>query len=220
MTTAPITLYCDGYFVNQWDGACMVALAEKGLVYSTARALLRDGQGVPPALHQLTAIARVPALQHGDMWLTESSAIIEYLDEAFPPPDYPRLMPEEPRRRARARQVMAWVRGDLQELRDEREYWTTLYPAPPPRPLSRVGLKLAGELVVLATRLLDWGELDGFSCMHVDLALTLRRLTPLDPALPDSVVAFVERTCSRPSVQAYLHHPRPPNPPPLTASRG
>ena len=36
---------------------------------------------------------RVPALQHGDFWLAESSAICEYLAEAFPAPTHPRIFP-------------------------------------------------------------------------------------------------------------------------------
>src|SRR6188508_3789074 len=106
-----LTLYVDGYFVNQWDASCIVALEEKHLVYSTARALLRDGGGVTPALVGRTNIGRVPALQHGEVWLTESSAIIEYIEEIFPAPAYPRLLPEDSYARAQARQLMSFVRS-------------------------------------------------------------------------------------------------------------
>src|SRR5262249_34986407 len=123
MTTQAITLYIDGYFVNQWDASCFVALTEKQLPFATARALLRDGAGVPPALRERTSVARVPAFQHGDTWLTESSAIIEYLEDTFAPPEHPRLLPAEPRRRARARQLMSWLRFELAELRDQRPWW-------------------------------------------------------------------------------------------------
>ena len=49
--------------VNQFDASVYTALVEKGLEFSTARALLRDGGGVLPALATHTAIARVPTLQ-------------------------------------------------------------------------------------------------------------------------------------------------------------
>jgi hypothetical protein len=61
--SSSITLYVDGYFVNQFDACCIVALEEKGLPFATARALLRDGGGVPPSLRRFTGIPRVPALQ-------------------------------------------------------------------------------------------------------------------------------------------------------------
>ena len=46
---------------------------------------------------------RVPALQHDDFLLYETSAIAVYVDEVF---DGPKLTPEEPRRRARMNQ---WI---------------------------------------------------------------------------------------------------------------
>ena len=79
MRTRQLTLYVDGYFTSVWDATCFVALTEKQLEFSTARALLRDGQGAPARSREHTAIARIPALQHGDFLLTESLAIAEYL---------------------------------------------------------------------------------------------------------------------------------------------
>ncbi|HEY5921771.1 MAG TPA: glutathione S-transferase N-terminal domain-containing protein, partial [Kofleriaceae bacterium] len=155
-----ITLYVDGYFVNQWDGSCVVALEEKQLAYSTARALLRDGGGVPPPLVGRTNIGRVPAMQHGDVWLAESSAIIEYLEETFPAPQYPRLLPADPYARAKARQWMSFLRSDLVALRTERSWWMCVYNDAQPRPLSRDGERDSRELVDIIERLAAAGELD------------------------------------------------------------
>lgn len=66
--------------------------------YSSARAMLRPGQGFPAMMHDRTPIARVPAISHGDFWLTESMAIAEYLEDVLPPPSYPRLFPADPQR--------------------------------------------------------------------------------------------------------------------------
>jgi glutathione S-transferase len=211
-----LTLYVDGYFVNQWDATCCVALDEKKLPFSTARGLLRDGQGVPAALRELTSIGRVPALQHGDVWLTESSAIAEYLEEVFPPPDYPRVFPAEPRKRARVRQIMSWLRADLRLLREERPWWMTVYGGTP-RPLSAAGEREAAELVAVAAKLIAAGELAEWSIASADLAFTLLRL---HDAIPAPVRAFVDEAIARPSLRAYLDHPRPPHPPPVTDSRG
>lgn len=208
-----LTLYVDGYFVNQFDACCFVALDEKGLPFTTARALLRDGGGVPPSLGRFTGIPRVPALQHGDFWLTESMAIAEYLDDVFPYPAYPRLLPAEPRPRARARQAMAWLRFDLRQLRLERPWWMTQYPASPP-PLSADAARDARELFELVDHLDATGALDAWNLSHVDLALVLIRLRPDDPALPAASRRLLDAQLERPSVRRYLEHPRPPNPPP------
>ncbi len=52
------TLYVHGYFTSVWDAICFVALTEKQLEFTTARALLRDRQGAPARLREQTAIAR------------------------------------------------------------------------------------------------------------------------------------------------------------------
>jgi len=207
-----LTLYVDGYFVNQWDASCVTALEEKQLVYSKARALLRDGGGVPPALVSRTNVSRVPALQHGDVWLAESSAIIEYLEDVFPPPAYPRLLPADTYARAKARQLMAFVRADVWALRTERSWWMCVYPEPNPPPMSRACEREARELVALTERLLAAGDMEPahWNMAHADLALTLLRLDRTGYPLPDRVKAFVDSAVSRPSMRVYLEHPRPP----------
>jgi glutathione S-transferase len=209
-----LTLFVEGYFASAFDACCFVALEEKQVEYTTARALLRDGQGVPPALHSRTGIARIPALQHGDFWLTESIAIVEYLEEVFPPPAHARLFPEDPRRRARARQIMAWLRIELRILRDERPFWKTIYPAPPPPPLSPAAERQAADLVDLVVRFAAAGDLEAWSIAHVDLAFSLVRLERAGYPMPDAALRLIDANDMRPSVRTYLEHPRPPNPPP------
>src|SRR3569623_921276 len=151
----PLTLYVEGYFTNVTDASCYVALTEKQLQFATARALLRDGQGDPLALRDKAAIGRIPALQHGDVWLTESLAIVEYLDDVFPTP---RLLPVDPARRARMRQVMTWLRSVLWTLRSERPWQLMVYPVPV-APMSPQAAREAGELVALVEWLAAHGEL-------------------------------------------------------------
>jgi glutathione S-transferase len=217
-----ITLYLDGYFVNQWDATCYVALTEKRVPFATARALLRDGAGVPAALRERTSVARVPAVQHGETWLTESSAIVEYLEEVFPAPEHPRLLPAEPRARARARQLMSWVRFELDPLRGERPWWMAVYKNAHGElpPLTAGTQRIVADLLDLGTRLANAGELAEWHIGHVDLALSLLRLADCDPPLPEPLSRWFVDAIARPSVRAYLDHPRPPNPPPGVAGRG
>jgi glutathione S-transferase len=215
-----LTLFVDGYFTSNWDASCFVALTEKQLEFTTARALLREGQGVPAALREQTAIPRIPALQHGDFWLTESLAIIEYLEDAFPPPDHARLLPAAPQARARARQIMAWIRFDLRALRAERPWQFSIYREDPPLPaLSPEAERDAGELIDLVGRLSAAGELVDWNIAHADLAFALWRIGRCGHALPAAAQALLDRNVERPSIRAYLDHPRPPNPPPRVRHR-
>lgn len=213
-----LTLYVEGYFTNVWDASCFVALTEKNLEFTTARALLRDGQGVPPSLREHAAIGRIPALQHGDLWLTESLAIVEYLEDAFAPPAYPRLLPAEPARRARARQVMTWLRSDLFALREERPWQLMVYPAGQLAPLSPAAARHAGELLELVDWLDVHGDLGEWNLAHADLAFALMRLRAGGIALSEPAERLLARNLERTSVRAYLEHARPPHPPPRPRS--
>ena len=42
--TRQLTLFVDGYFATMWDASCFVALTEKQLEFTTARALLGEHQ--------------------------------------------------------------------------------------------------------------------------------------------------------------------------------
>ncbi len=213
MQVEQLTLYVDGYFTSTWDASCFVVLTEKQLEFTTARALLRDGQGVPPALADHAAIGRVPALQHGDFWLTESHAIVEYLEDTFPAP---RVLPTDPRARARARQIMMWLRSDLTALRVERPWQSLVYHPSELAPLSSRAAHEASELFELVTRLAARGELASWNIAHADLAFALMRLAA-DP-LPDPARALLDDALARPAIRAYVDHPRPPNPPPYVRS--
>jgi glutathione S-transferase len=213
-----LTLYVEGYFTNVWDASCLVALTEKKLEFTTARALLRDGQTVPPALRDETGIGRIPALQHGDVWLTESLAIVEYLEETFAPPTFTRLLPARAAARARARQVMAWLRSDMLELRVERPWQLTVYPSYALSPLSAEATRHAGELVTLVDFLDRHGDLADWNISHADLAFALMRLSRSGYILTPAAERLLEENLARPSVRAYVDLPRPPNPPPRPRS--
>ena len=215
MQARQLTLFVDGYFTNCWDATCFVALTEKQVEFTTARALLRDGQGVPAALKEQTAIARIPALRHGEFWLTESLAIAEYLEDAFPSPDHARLFPAAVPQRARARQVMAWLRFDQRAVRVERPWQLSVYPPEDLPPLSSEAERDCAELLDLIERMTASGELDDdWNIAHADLALAVFRIARTGHPITAAAQRLLDRNVERPSVKAYLEHPRPPNPPP------
>jgi glutathione S-transferase len=211
-----LVLYTEPYWISPWDAACWVTLREKGLPFARSVAIM-PGSTLLAELRAHTVAARVPALQHGDFWLSESQAIIEYLDEVFPPPRWPTVLPRDPRTRARARHVSTVTRLELQALRRERPAHLIFYPAARPLPpLAPDARTEADDLVEAAARLLPRGAdflFGDFTVTDLDLAFALQRLLATGHELPGELAAFVRRVRARPSVAEYMDHPRPPNPP-------
>src|SRR5689334_19505292 len=153
MMPAPdLILYVDAFYISPYAFSAFVALREKDLRFETRFVPLQDKAQQRPEYRDGSVTARVPALVHGDFWLAESSAIAEYLEDVFPPPAHAALYPRDPRRRARARQVQAWLRSDLGALRDERPT-TTMFYAHADRPLSATGSAAAAKLVRVTEQL-------------------------------------------------------------------
>src|SRR4051812_37288445 len=115
-----LVLYGSEMWNSPYVLSCFVALREKGLPFETRIVALQRGAQHQAAYVDVSLTSRVPALVDGALSLSESSAIVEYLEEKFPPPGHPRVLPADLAARARARQVMAWVRSDVGPLRDER----------------------------------------------------------------------------------------------------
>jgi len=213
--SASLILYVDAHWANTFDCAPYVSLREKGLPFSTAVALVNTGVSAPVRHQAITGLE--PALQHGEFWLAESLPIIEYLEEAFPPPAWPRLWPTELRERARARQVMSWLRMELNDLRRERDSTLLFYPrAVPPPPLGPDAARQAANLCAVVERLAPspTGALFGTWCIaDVDLSFALMRLIRTGYEVPPAARTYAEAVWHRPSVREYVDHPRPPHPP-------
>ena len=127
-------LYVDAQFASPYVMAAYVSLLEKGLTFDVHTLDLFARANQQPEFASTSITRRVPTLVHDDFSLSESSAICEYIDETFPGTP---LYPTDPRNRARARQVQAWLRSDLMPIRDERPTIIVFYgvkrPPYPPR---------------------------------------------------------------------------------------
>lgn len=154
--------------------------------------------------------ARVPTLLHKGAYLSESSAITEYLDEVFGAPDYSSVYPKNALDRARARQVQAWLRSDLMPIRTERTT-AVIFFAPNPAPLSEEGRASAEKLIRVADRLVEDGaqHLFGEWCIaDTDLALMLNRLVLNGDPVPEKLRAYASAQWQRPAVQEWVKLPR------------
>lgn len=211
---APLVLHMEAYWLSPWVGACWIALREKGLPFTRSIAMM-PGVRVLDALRSQIAFARIPTLQHGELLMSESVPIVEYLEEVFPPPRWPALLPPSAGERARARHVTQATRIEMRALRRERPGWMMFYPSSP-APLGPEARAEAEELVDAGRRLVPAGPgflFGDFTITDFDLAYALERLRRTGEELPDELAAYVDLVWDRPSVSEYVRHPRPPNPP-------
>ena len=208
-------LYGNATWTSPYVLSCFVALRAKGLPFETRDVALHRGAQWEPAYAKRSLTARVPLLVDGDLALSESSAIVEYLEEAYPSPDHAPVLPRGLRERARARQIMAWLRSDLLPIRQERSAEYVFYPhegLPPFAPLSHVALRAVDKLVAAADNLLPSGvgPLFGAWCIaDTDLAMMLQRLIKTRLELPERIRAYAEAQWERPAVREFCAHPRP-----------
>jgi len=208
----PLVLYVDGFWNSPYAFSVFVCLTEKGLPFETRLVNLHEKAQRAPDFKAKSVTARVPLLEHGTFRLTESSAIVEYLEETFPPPGHVATLPAGARDRARARQIMAWIRSDLMPIREERATHTFLYGHPVP-PLSPAGRAAADKLIAAASAFIPDGRtslFDTFSIADADLAMMLMRLVGNGEPVPAKVADFVAAQWRRPSVRAFVERERAP----------
>ena len=204
-----LALYVDAQFASPYAMSAFVALQEKKLAFEMLTVDLSAAQNRTADFTAVSLTQRVPTLVDGDFSLSESSAITEYLDEAFPGT---RLYPESPRLRARARQVQAWLRSDLMPIRAERSTEVVFY-GRTGAALSRAAIDASEKLFSFAERLLAPGaaHLFGSWCIaDVDLSLMLNRLALHGDPVPNRLAEYAARQFERPSVSQWLPLDRPP----------
>ena len=207
---APLALYGDRFWISPYVYSCFVALTEKGVPFEMVEVALDRREQHQPEFRDRSLTGRVPALRHGDFWLSESAAIVEYVDEVFAGTGTA-LMPAGREDRARARQVMGWIRSDLLALREERPT-TTMFYAPTKKPLGPNAQAAADKLVRVASQLVGAGRttlFDTWSIADADLAFVLQRLVANGDPIPPALRTYAESTWRRPSVRAFVERERP-----------
>jgi maleylpyruvate isomerase len=106
------------YFRSSCAYRVRIALNYKKLPYEIVPVNLRGDQKTSE-FHQKNPIEQVPVLELDDggepVRITQSMAILEYLEERFPDPP---LLPAEPLLRARARQLAEVVNSGIQPLQN------------------------------------------------------------------------------------------------------
>ncbi len=101
------------YFRSSASFRVRIALELKGLAYDYVPVHLVRREQLEPAFAALSRGRLVPVLQDGDITLTQSMAIIEYLDETHPAPP---LMPADALGRARVRAIAQDIACEIHPL--------------------------------------------------------------------------------------------------------
>lgn len=112
-------IHVHGYFRSSSAYRLRIALNLKGVAHDFTSVHLRRGGGEQksPAFRALNPQALVPALEAGGLVLTQSLAIVEWLDETYPTPA---LLPSDKDLRAQVRAFAQIIACDVHPLQNLR----------------------------------------------------------------------------------------------------
>lgn len=107
------------YYRSSASYRVRIALNLKGVPFEYRSVHLSRGGGeqLTPAFRELNPLSLVPVLEDGAERLTQSLAILEYLDEVYPEPP---LLPQSPAERARVRALALTVACEIHPLNNLR----------------------------------------------------------------------------------------------------
>ena len=105
------------YFRSSASYRVRIGLALKGLAYDYKPVHLPKNEQTGESYMAVSASRLVPLLKDGDTVLTQSLAILEYLDETYPEPP---LLPADPVARARVRAIAMDIACEIHPLNNLR----------------------------------------------------------------------------------------------------
>lgn len=111
------TAVLHGYFRSSAAYRTRIALNLKGIAYDQRSYHLRKGEQHGAAFRKLNPASLVPVLETDGTLLSQSLAIIEYLDETHPTPPF---LPKEARARARVRALALAIACDIHPINNTR----------------------------------------------------------------------------------------------------
>lgn len=105
------------FFNSSTSFRVRIALALKGVPYDYAGVNLRSGEQRNEDYRALSPAGIVPVLVDGEVTLTQSPAIIDYLDHRYP---QTRLIPEDPVLRARVLEIAQTIACEIHPINNIR----------------------------------------------------------------------------------------------------
>jgi len=165
---------------SSWSMRGWLALALKGVPFEERPIALREDRD-RSRRRKVSPTGRVPVLHHGERVIPDSLAIIEYLEETFPPPKHPALWPADPGERAEARWLSATMHSGFTRLREAMSF-NLCFLSRRPFP-TREALSEAAEMLLLWEECLSRKRGDGrylfgpFGAVDIMYAPAVVRLT-------------------------------------------
>jgi glutathione S-transferase len=129
MQEKPI-LYIGEKNVSSWSMRAWVALTWKGVPFEERTIHLTQDKSRAER-RKVSPTGKLPVLHHRGLVIPDSLAIVEYLEESFPPPSYPALWPADRALRARARWLAAAMHSGFMKIREGMSFNLCFLPQVP-----------------------------------------------------------------------------------------
>ncbi len=204
-----LVLYIGEKNISSWSMRGWLGLAAKGLPFDERTIELRKDKDRLER-RRVSPTGRVPVLHHGVRVIPDSLAILEYLEETFPPPGYPALWPSDKDARAHARWLAATMHSSFLKLRESMSFNLCFLPQPPP-PTSEA-LQEAEEMLRLLQDALEGRKVQGpflfgpFGAADIMYAPAIVRLTAfgVETSHARRTPAFMDAVLSHPPVKRWM----------------
>jgi len=207
--TENLVLYIGEKNISSWSMRGWLGLAAKGLPFDERTIELRKDKDRVER-RRVSPTGRVPVLHHGARVVPDSLAILEYLEETFPPPEHPALWPGDRDGRAHARWLAATMHSSFAKLRESMSFnlcFLEQRPHPTPEALDE-----AAEMLGLLQDALERRKAQGpflfgpFGAADIMYAPAVVRLTAfkVQTAHAAKTPAYMDAVLSHPPVKRWM----------------
>ncbi len=204
-----LVLYVGEKNISSWSMRASLAMRTKNLSFEETTIELRTDKD-RARRRRVSPTGRVPVLHHGARVIPDSLAIIEYLEETFPPPEHPALWPSDAGGRAHARWLAATMHSGFTRLRESMSFHLCFLPKPP-QPTAEA-LEEAAEMLALLQDALERRSEPGpflfgpFTAADIMYAPAIVRLTSfrVPTARAPKTPAYMEAVLAQPFVKRWM----------------
>ena len=208
-----LIFYCDDLYLSPYTFSVQCALLEKKIPFQLKEVHFEKSRSKDQAFKNASLTELIPAIDDGGFVLSESLAILEYLEEKFTGPIHPSLLPKTIKNRAKARMLLSWYRCGMKALRAERSTETVFYPSlRTQHSLSSDAQDEVNELTFALKEILSHQEPflfeNQWSIVDAETALMLQRLALNGDPLDSELLNYTRSHWTRPTVSAFVNQKR------------